>query len=126
MTPHYKHGIIQQYQDLDRKTQDKSRDLGKCRVVFSLYWHIGDRINSEILKDKRAEYGKQIIVSLSRQLTKEYGKGWSERQLRYCIRFAEIFSDKKILHTVCRIELVASEAVDLYQRPSYPLFFTAG
>lgn len=66
-----------------------------------LYWHIGNRINTEILKDHRAEYGKQIVVSLSRQLTKEYGKGWSERQLRYCIRLAEIFPDNSILHTLC-------------------------
>jgi hypothetical protein len=32
-----------------------------------LYWQIGKRINEEILKEKRAEYGKQIITSLSNQ-----------------------------------------------------------
>ena len=51
--------------------------------------------------EKRAEYGKQIVVSLSRQLTKEYGKGWSKRQLHYCIRFAEVFPDIQIVHTLC-------------------------
>ena len=57
-------------------------------ALSTLYWQIGKRINEEILKNKRAEYGKQIVVSLSRQLTNEYGKGWSEKLLRHCIRFA--------------------------------------
>ncbi|MFH1962188.1 MAG: DUF1016 N-terminal domain-containing protein [bacterium] len=46
-----------------------------------LYWQIGKRINEEVLKDKRAEYGKQIVVSLGRQLEAEYGSGWSKKQL---------------------------------------------
>jgi len=54
-----------------------------------LYWHIGKRINSDILNNKRAEYGKQIIATLSQQLTLEYGRGWSEKQLRHCIHFAK-------------------------------------
>ena len=66
-----------------------------------LYWHIGKSINVEILKDSRAEYGKKIIISLSKELTNIYGKGWSERQLHYCIQFSEIFSDETILHTLC-------------------------
>ena len=44
-----------------------------------LYWNIGKRINEDVLGNKRAEYGKQIVVTLSRQLTEEYGKGWSEK-----------------------------------------------
>jgi len=70
--------------------------------ITLLYWHIGKRINSEVLKNKRAEYGKKIIVTLSQQLTLEYGKGWSEKQLRHCIHFAENFSEEKIVYTLCR------------------------
>ena len=33
-----------------------------------MYWHIGKLINDEILQNKRAEYGKEIVVTLSRQL----------------------------------------------------------
>ena len=33
-----------------------------------LFWRIGHRINSEVLNNKRADYGKQIVVTLSRQL----------------------------------------------------------
>jgi len=46
--------------------------------ISMLYWHIGKRINSDILNNKRAEYGKQIIATLSQHLTHEYGRGWSE------------------------------------------------
>ncbi len=33
-----------------------------------MYWEIGNKINQDILKNKRAEYGKEIVVTLSRQL----------------------------------------------------------
>ncbi len=66
-----------------------------------LYWQIGKCIQSEVLKGERAEYGKQIIASLSKKLTLAYGKGWSQRQLHYCLRIAETFPDEKILHTLC-------------------------
>ncbi len=67
-----------------------------------LYWNIGKRINQEILKGNRAEYGKQIIATLSQHLITEYGKGWSEKQLRHCLRFAETFPDFEIVSAVRR------------------------
>lgn len=67
-----------------------------------LYWNVGNRINKEILGNKRAEYGKEVVISLSRKLTEEYGKGWSEKQLRHCLRFAETFPDKEILYALSR------------------------
>lgn len=62
-----------------------------------LYWQVGQRINSEILKGERAEYGKQIIPSLARQLTSLYGKGWTQRNLANMVLFSESFSDPNIL-----------------------------
>lgn len=47
-----------------------------------LYWQIGKRINEEILKGERAEYGKEIVVSLARQLALEYGNNFSQKNLR--------------------------------------------
>lgn len=68
-----------------------------------LYWQVGKRINEAVLKEKRAEYGEQIVVSLARQLTEEYGKGWSEKHLRHCLRFAETFpEEEQIVSTVWR------------------------
>ena len=66
-----------------------------------LYWKIGKVLKTEILKDERAAYGQQIIVSLSKYLTAEYGKGWSKSLLGYCIQLVEIFPDEKIFHTLC-------------------------
>lgn len=68
--------------------------------ITLLYWNIGRRINIEILKEKRAEYGKQIVATLSRQLELEYGKGWGEKQLRQCMRFAEAFPDEQIVYAL--------------------------
>ena len=65
-----------------------------------LYWNIGKRIQEEVLSNSRAEYGKAVIANLSAQLTIEYGKGWSKRQLHNTLRFAEIFPDKKIVHAL--------------------------
>lgn len=66
-----------------------------------LYWHIGKRIQTEVLQGQRAEYGKQVIQTLSQRLTQAYGRGWGERQLRNCLRFAEQFPDLEIVNTLC-------------------------
>ncbi len=39
-----------------------------------MYWHIGEHINREVLGNQRAEYGKQIVAQVARQLQEEYGK----------------------------------------------------
>ncbi|MDD3277245.1 MAG: PDDEXK nuclease domain-containing protein [Kiritimatiellales bacterium] len=67
-----------------------------------LYWQVGKRLNNEVLKDQRAEYGQKIVATLSRQLTEEYGKGWSEKHLRHCLRFAETFQDETIVSALRR------------------------
>lgn len=70
--------------------------------LTQLYWQIGNRVNVELLQGQRAEYGKQVIAELAKQLTAEFGKGWSEQQLRHCLRLAETFHDEQILSTVRR------------------------
>jgi len=37
-----------------------------------MYWHIGERINREVLGNERAEYGKQIVATVSQQLQEEF------------------------------------------------------
>lgn len=71
-------------------------------TITILYWQIGNRINSEILKDQRAEYGKHIVQTISQQLSAEYGSGWGEKQLRHCIRFAETFPEIEIVSALRR------------------------
>jgi len=70
------------------------------RFLTERLW--GKRINEDILQHQRAEYGKQIVQSLSVELTTEYGKGWGEKQLRQCMQFAKSFPDDQIVYTLCR------------------------
>ncbi len=63
-----------------------------------MYWHIGERINREVLVNERAEYGKQIVATVSRQLQSEYGdKGFEPRTIRRMMQFASLFPDIQIV-----------------------------
>ena len=65
-----------------------------------LYWQVGNRIRQDILKEKRADYGKKIVATLSQELTKEYGNGFNYTALTRMVRFAEIFPDTQIVATL--------------------------
>jgi len=79
---------------------------GVARAVDSglttLHWHIGRRIRQDILKGKRADYGGQIVAALRRQLEREFGRGFGEKNLRRMIRFAEVFPGREIVASVMR------------------------
>lgn len=86
-----------------RKMIDESRQAIAQTVntaLVWLYWNIGRRIREDILKQKRAEYGEQIVQTLSGQLAAEYGRGFSPRNLFNMIRFAEFFPDREIVHAL--------------------------
>jgi len=70
-------------------------------ALVLLYWQIGVRIRREVLHEQRAGYGERIFDALSRKLTVEFGRGFSERNLANMVRFAEVFPDQNILHAVC-------------------------
>ena len=70
--------------------------------MTSLYWRIGKRIQSEILQGQRADYGKEIVATLSRQLVSRFGTGFSEKSLRRMIQFAEVFPDPEIVVSLIR------------------------
>ena len=67
-----------------------------------LYWRIGKRINEEILKGGRAEYGQQILATLSQELVQDYGNGFSAKNIHHMIRFNEAFPDIQIVSTLSR------------------------
>lgn len=71
-------------------------------AMTQLYWEIGTYVNSYILENRRAEYGKQIVVSLSRQLQQEYGANFSEKNLRRMMQFADRFPNKEIVVSLIR------------------------
>jgi len=45
-----------------------------------LFWHVGNRILIHNLQNKRAEYGKQIVVTVSRELVEKFGKNYEEKK----------------------------------------------
>ncbi|MCB1180496.1 MAG: DUF1016 family protein [Chlamydiia bacterium] len=88
-----------------RQMIDQTRESIATTVnakLTMLYWQIGNRIYKEILNEDRAAYGKAIVVSVSQQLTTEYGKSFNEKNLRRMIQFAEIFSDPEIVVSLIR------------------------
>jgi len=67
-------------------------------AITLMYWHIGERINREVLGYERADYGKQIVSQVATQLQELYGdKGFDTRNLRRMMQFAEQFSDIQIV-----------------------------
>lgn len=71
-------------------------------TLTMLYWHVGQRIRADVLRDGRADYGERIVATLSRQLAAEYGRGFEEKNLRRMIQFAEAFPDETIVATLWR------------------------
>ena len=70
-------------------------------AMVEAYWKIGRRIVEEEQNGKeRAEYGKEILQNLSKELTEEFGKGYSYRTLREIRQFYLIFSDFEKWRTV--------------------------
>lgn len=63
-----------------RKMIDESRQVVSQTVNSALVWlnwSIGKRIRDDVLNQKRAEYGEQIVHAVSAQLTEEYARGLS-------------------------------------------------
>jgi len=65
-----------------------------------MYWQIGKYINDAILKNKRADYGKEVVSTLSLKLTQEYGRGYSKRNLLNMIKFNQLFEDIEIVQAL--------------------------
>ena len=61
-------------------------------------WLLGMRIQHEVLKDQRAEYGKQVIKTLAKELTQRYGEGFTKTNLYNYVSFYQSWPD--IFHAV--------------------------
>ena len=84
-----------------RQIIDEARIHVAAKVNYELtlmYWHIGERINRDVLGNERAAYGKQIVPQVATQLQMWYGnKGFEERNVRRMMQFAQNFPDLKIV-----------------------------
>lgn len=67
-------------------------------AMVQAYWEIGEQIYIACDRNDRAEYGKNLLKYLSEELTREFGKGYTERNLRNMRQFYQLFPN---WHTVC-------------------------
>jgi len=93
--------LLVEISTLIEKTKDKVIEQANSSLTL-LFWHIGNRVSKNILQNKRAEYGKQIVVTLSRELVKQFGKNYEEKNLRRMIQFAEKYTDYENVVTLSR------------------------
>lgn len=64
------HGLHSDIRSMIEQTRERVAQTVNAGMTL-LYWRIGKRIQAEVLQRERADYGKRIVSTLSRQL------GWS-------------------------------------------------
>ncbi len=92
------------YQELSQLIEQSKTQLVSYAnsTLTALFWQVGKRINEHILQNKRADYGKQIVVTLARKLSEKYGRNFEEKNLRRMIQFADQFPDMEIVGPLAR------------------------
>ena len=87
-----------------RSIVSKARSKAFAAVNYSLVernWRIGQRIvEQEQNGASRAEYGKHVIEIASAALTEEFGKGFSDTNIRTFRKFFLIFRNLEIQQTL--------------------------
>ena len=71
-------------------------------TLVMLYWRLGRRLREDILEQKRATYGEEIVATLAHQLSAEFGRGFGEKNLRRMVQFAEVFPEERIVAALLR------------------------
>jgi predicted nuclease of restriction endonuclease-like (RecB) superfamily len=93
--------LLEDLRSLIREARENVAQAVNSALVL-LYWQVGHRIRTEILREKRADYGERIVPTLSAQLAVDFGEGFSRRNLFRMIRFAEVFPDRQIVASLSR------------------------
>ena len=91
--------LLQELRGLIEQTRERVATTVN-RELTLLHWHLGKRLREDLLQEVRAPYGEQIVATVSRQLTEEFGKGFGKRNLLYMVQFAEQFPDEKIVQSL--------------------------
>ena len=103
--------LLNEVRDLINQARQHVAQTANSTLTL-LHWKIGERIRQDILQGRRAQYGEEILPTLSAKLVPQYGKGFSARNLARMVQFAEAFPDEKILSTLSR-ELSWSHFVEI-------------
>lgn len=68
------------------KAREKVYSTANSAMVIA-YWNIGKILYKECGENERSAYGKKVLQEISQKLTKEYGKGFTEANLRNMRQF---------------------------------------
>lgn len=98
---HTPDGIVADVRSMIESSRETVSQVVNAGLTI-LYWRIGKRIQSEVLEDKRAEYGKEIVATLSHELTTEFGRGFERSSLARMVKFAETFPEGEIVASMGR------------------------
>jgi uncharacterized protein DUF1016/nuclease YhcG-like protein len=71
-------------------------------ALTTLHWQIGARGRQDVLRERRAKYGAEIVAALGRRLEARFGRGFGEKSLRRMVQFAEAFPDPEIVAALRR------------------------
>ena len=85
--------------EMIRSARGQVAQLVSARLTL-LHWQIGTRIRREILREQRAEYGAEIVETLSGRLKAEFGRGFGRRSLFNMVRFAEVFPELETVQSL--------------------------
>ena len=92
------HAVITEIKSIISSGQEAAYSASNKAMLFT-YWNIGKRIvEQELRGGERAEYGSGLISALAEELTKEFGKNYSKRNLHYYIKFYQYFPDEQIVN----------------------------
>jgi len=89
--------ILAEIKNIIEEGRRRAYSAANSALVFT-YWHIG-RIIAGLNGDARAEYGKGLLAEFAKELTKDFGSAFSERNLYYCKKFYSFFPDMNILNS---------------------------
>lgn len=92
------------FRDIGHLITDARRQVAQAAnaSLTMLYWKIGARIRQDVLKERRARYGGEVVAELGRELEAEFGRGFGEKNLRRMVQLAEAFTDEKIVVSLIR------------------------
>ena len=101
--------LPQKYQASSKLTHEVSQLIETARqqslnflykTNVHLYWHIGDKVNQNILQEKHAQYGTEIIKRLASELQTKYCRGVGQRVIGRYVQFAKYFPNERVASTI--------------------------
>lgn len=102
VSPSVSQSLIQDLRQIIEQARGRVAATANYELTM-MYWHIGDRINREVLDNQRAEYGKQIVAQVAQQLQLTYGeRGFEKSSITRMMKFAKLFPDEQIVAQVAQ------------------------